>query len=117
MRTQLESTPAGLTAAAVAAPAAAATAAAATAATAAAAVGWGFSRTLPATPAGLYKLNPVYSWLESLWFQPVKRSQRFKVCFQIQLVPLHRGQQGAKPSEFTPTLALKVGGCTRGESS
>jgi hypothetical protein len=43
---------------------------------------------------GLYKLNPVDPYLESTRFQPLHPSRDFlvsKVCFQLQLVPLHRG--------------------------
>jgi pimeloyl-ACP methyl ester carboxylesterase len=39
-------------------------------------------------------LNPVYLSLKGAWFQPfepIKRETGFKVCFQIQLVPLHHG--------------------------
>jgi hypothetical protein len=43
---------------------------------------------------GLCKFNPVYTYLESAWFQLLSLSSKrtgFKVCFPKQLVPLHRG--------------------------
>jgi hypothetical protein len=48
----------------------------------------------------VYNLNPVDPYLESAWFQPAPGFEPFNLkgeklfsslCFQIQLVPLHRG--------------------------
>jgi predicted RNA-binding protein YlqC (UPF0109 family) len=46
---------------------------------------------------GLYKLNPEDPMLESAWFQPLHLQSDILVpslCFQTQLVPLHRGVGG-----------------------
>jgi hypothetical protein len=46
------------------------------------------------TSVGLYKLNPVDPQLDSAWFQPSSLSSEklaSKLCFQMQLVPLHHG--------------------------
>jgi hypothetical protein len=44
------------------------------------------------------KLNPVYPWLESAWFQPLNLIicdiLVSSLCFQVQLVPLRRGGAG-----------------------
>jgi hypothetical protein len=52
--------------------------------------------------AGWYKLNPLHPSLESAWFQPLNLKcdlLGFKVCFQIQLHHLLRGDVHAADKE------------------
>jgi hypothetical protein len=57
---------------------------------------------------GLYTLNAVDPQLESARFQPLKLKCDIlvsKICFQMQLVPLHRGEQGGATHPFQERVA------------
>jgi hypothetical protein len=57
--------------------------------------GWQYAR----YKVELYKLNAVDPQLEGAWFQPLSLSSDILVsslCFQMQVVPLQQGEQGAE---------------------
>jgi hypothetical protein len=54
---------------------------------------------------GPYALNPVHPELESAWFQPwslICDLRFLKICFHIQLVPLHLGGRGGGGGDDSP---------------
>jgi hypothetical protein len=70
------------------------------------------------TEVGRCKLNPVDPQLESAWFQPLNLSSEklvSKLCFQMQLAPLHRGRRTHVPGGSV--RHARRGGAAQAESS